>query len=210
MNLSPRNKLLALAVALLLVVVVLVTVLVVPQFGKLSSLGAKIVQANSDEQTAQSLLDQRRTIKDQAAVTNNSLLQLASAVPENPELPSLIIELQDAAYASGVSLRSVAPVAPVQEEGDKFVTVGLSLEVWGTWADTVDFLQRLRKLGRAVRVKTIDAGVLEESAAEQARIELPPYYQIKTNVAIMTYVIPAGSVVVSSTPDAVPAPAPAQ
>jgi type IV pilus assembly protein PilO len=209
-KLAPRDKLIALAVGVVLVIVILVVVLVVPQFGKLRSVGADIETANAESSEARTLLDQRLTIKNQAADTGAALLRLANAVPENPELPSLIIELQDAAYASGVSLRSVTPQDPIQVAGDSFVSVGLGLEVWGTWADTVDFLGRLRhKLGRAVRIQQFDSSVLTEMEASEAKIELPPYYQVKTSINIFSYVIPEGSVSASTsaTPTA-SAPAP--
>lgn len=206
MNLSPRNKLIALAVAVVLVVVVLVAVLVLPQFGRLKDLSAQIDQANTEAAAAKTLLEQRLQVKNQAAVTGNALLQLANAIPENPELPSLIIELQDAAYASGVSMRNVTPLPPVQNEGETFVSVGLGMQVWGTWSDTVDFLGRLRSLGREVRVQRFESGVLGEGDGEIAGIKMPPYYQIRTDISVMTYVIPAGSAGATATPAPVPAP----
>jgi Tfp pilus assembly protein PilO len=206
MKLSPRNTLIASAVGAVLLVIVLVVVLVVPQFGKLGDLGEQISTADAEATAATMLLAQRREIKNSAAVTNNTLLTLANAVPENPELPSLIIELQDSAYASDVSLRGVTPALPAVVEDQTVVSVPLSLEVWGTWSDTVDFLQRLQKLGRSVRVTQFEAMVIEESVAHDANIKLPPYYQVRTVVALETYVIPAGSE--SATDTSVPAPEP--
>jgi Tfp pilus assembly protein PilO len=210
-KLSPRDKLIAIAAGLLLVVVVLIVVFVVPQFGKLKSIGAEIEAANTASAQANALLGQRTAIKNEAAGTGSALLRLATAVPASPELPSLIIELQDAAYASGVSLRSVTPADPQLDASGKFVYAELGMEVWGTWADTVDFLGRIRnKLGRAVRVREFNSSVLTELEASPAKLELPPYYQVKTGVKVLTYVIPEGSVAASGTTStAAPAPAPA-
>ncbi len=208
MKLSPRNTLIAVAVGIVLIVAILTAVFVLPQFGRLGDLSTQIDAANAESSAAQMLLEQRREVKNRAAATNNTLLTLANAIPENPELPSLIIELQDGAYASGVSLRGVTPQVPAVVDAETFVTVPLSLEVWGTWSDTVDFLQRLRKLGRQVRIATFESFVIEESAASDARIKTPPYYQVRTVVSLETYVIPPASDSASDT--LVPVPEPAQ
>jgi len=208
MKLTPRNRLIIVAVGAGLVVVLLFVVLVIPQFGKMGELGSDIEAAEQEAQAATALLDQRREVKDAASVTDATLIQLNNAVPENPELPSLIIELQDVAYSSGVSLRGVIPDEPLQDDGQPFVTLPVDVETWGTWSDTVDFLQQLRGLARQVRIVEYEAVLLDETAATDANIELPPYYQVKLNAKLEVYVIPASSDSTSSVP--APAPAPTQ
>ncbi len=205
LGLSPRNSLIAVAVGLLLLVIVLVVVLIVPQFAKLSDLGMQIDKANEDSAAAKTLLEQRLAVKNRAAMTSGALLRLATAVPENPELPSLIIELQDVAYASGVAMREVTPQPPVGIADKQYVKLDLKLEVWGTWADTVDFMQRLDKMGRELRVGSFKSAVLEEGPATDAKLDVPPYYQTRTEINVSSYTIPAPS----TTESAAPAPAPA-
>jgi len=204
-NLTPRNRVIALAAVAGVIVILLFAVLVIPQFGKLSANSAEIEKAEQQSQAATLLLDQRREVKNAASVTDATLTQLNNAVPENPELPSLIIELQDVAYSSGVSLRGVVPGAPIQDEGADYITVPIDMETWGTWSDSVDFLQQLRKLSRQIRVVDFEAALLDESAATDAKIELPPYYQVKMTSKLEVYVIPSDV----SEPSSVPAPAPA-
>jgi Tfp pilus assembly protein PilO len=202
MKLTPRNQLIVVAVGVALLVVVLFVVLVMPQFNKLADLGVQLQTAEQEAQAAATLLEQRVTVKNEAAATSASLLRLTNGVPENPELPSLIIELQDTAYASGVSLRQITPAPPqvIPPEGAQYVTIPLGMEAYGTWADTVDFLQRLLEMGRAVRVVGFSSSLLGESTAEEANIKLPPYYQIKTGLTVETYVIPASGSGTSTAP----------
>ena len=157
MKLSPRNKLIAVAVAAGLVVILLFAVLILPAFNEMKDLGAQISTAEQEAQAATALLEQRREVKDAASVTDATLIQLSNAVPANPELPSLIIELQDVAYSTGVSLRIVTPSDPTQEDGEDFVTIPVAIEFWGTWADSVDYLQQLRRLSRQVRVAEFES-----------------------------------------------------
>ncbi len=119
MKLSPRYTLILVSLGILLVVIVAAVVLVVPQFTKLSELDANI--GSADEQIAQSqnLLRERQQAKDNAAFTDAALLELAAAVPETPDLPSLIIELQDIAYESNVQIRVIEPAD--LEQGAGFV-----------------------------------------------------------------------------------------
>jgi len=206
-SLTPRNKVIALAVGAAVFVVILFAILVVPQFGKLADNRAQIDDAETRAQAASSLLDQRRQTKDSASVTDATLTQLNNAIPENPELPSLIIELQDVAYASGLSLRAVIPGDPVAVEGEEFVALPMDLETWGTWSDSVDYLQQLRKLSRQVRIVDFESNLLDESSATDAGVKLPPYYQVKMTVRLESYVIPSE---VSSSTVPAPAPVPAQ
>ena len=206
MKLSPRNKLIAVAVGAAVVVILLFGVLVIPSIGKMNDLGTQIDAAEQEAQTASALLDQRREVKDAASVTDATLIQLNNAVPQNPELPSLIIELQDVAYSTGVSLRVVTPAEPVQDEGEEFVTIPVAIEIWGTWADTVDYLQQLSKLSRQLRIAEFESTLLDESSATDAGIKLPPYYQVATTANLEVYVIPESTDSTTS----VPAPAPAE
>jgi type IV pilus assembly protein PilO len=205
-RLTPRNRLIVVAVGAGIIVVLLFLVLVLPQFGKMRDLGTQIAAADQEAQAASALLDQRREVKDAASVTDATLLQLNNAVPENPELPSLIIELQDVAYSSGVSLRGVTPGDPAQEDGQGFIAIPVDVETWGTWSDSVDFLQQLRRLARQVRVVDFESSLLDETAADDANIDVPPYYQVKMTSKLEVYVIPTSS----DTSSSVPAPAPAQ
>ena len=206
MGLSPRNKLIAVAVAAGLVVIALFAVLLLPTFNKMKSLGDEIETAQQQGQAASALLEQRRAVKDAASVTDATLVQLSNAVPANPELPALIIELQDVAYSTGVSLRAVTPSDPTQEGGEEFVTIPVAIEFWGTWADSVDYLQQLRRLSRQVRIAEFESTLLEETSATDAGMKLPPYYQVSTTASLEVYVIPDSS----ESSETVPAPTPDQ
>lgn len=209
MNLSPRNKLIITAVAAALAVVVLIVVLVVPSFQKLGAIRSDIEAASADSDTANMLLKQRRQVKDQAAATDTRILQLAVAVPENPDLPSLIIDLQDLAHDSGVVLRKVQPDEPVRPDGTIPIGIPIELSVWGTWGDTVDYLQQLRRLPRQLRVLSFNTTPLTESDLEadtSSGITTPPYYQVKTIINVYAYVIPAGSITTTTVPTPAAAP----
>lgn len=213
MNLTPKNKVILVAVGVVLVVVVLVVALIVPRWQATSDLDTRIAEADQEYTLAQSLLTQRRSIRDEAAVTDAGLIQLANAVPENPELPSLVIELQDLAYRlredegdddQGVLLRSVTPGAPAASETGEYVVIPVEVEIFGTWDDTADYLTAVAGMVRKVRIVQFDASVLDEQTADQADLETPPYYYVRTLVQIEAYVIPASDQQEQTAPAATP------
>jgi Tfp pilus assembly protein PilO len=198
MNLSPRNKLIVLVTVCLIGTVALAAVLVFPAFQRIGTLDSEIEDAVMEADGARLLLDQRRAVKDRAAVTSTELVQLSVAIPETPEMPSLIIDLHDTAHEAGVVLRAVVPGPPTPVEGVPYIALPLQIEIHGTWADTIEFLRRASRLTRQIRINSIACDILPEPSPEELAatgLTYPPYYQIRTAIIATSYTIPASSLV---------------
>jgi len=205
-KLTPRYKLILVAVGLFLGVAILAAVLVFPQFGKLADLDAQLASENEKVSSAETLLEQRRQAKDNAAITDAGLMELAAAMPENPELPALIIEMQDVAYDTDVQLLAVKPGEPAQMVGDPFIALPIEIQVGGSWADTVDFVQSLERMTRQLRISVVESGVL--SLSDQEELVVPTdVYAVGTKLSIRAYTIPVSSSASGSVPPAPAAPA---
>ena len=200
MKIGPREQLILLIVGLAVVLAAVVALLVWPQYQKQKSLDAQITTAEQQLSASRALLAQRQTIKNQAATTDAQWLRLASLVPENPDLPSLIIDLQDAAFASGVQIVAMNPGEPTESADKSYVIIPLGLSIAGTWADTIDYLKRIQKLPRGLRESSFTAVV---TPAPPVGSTLPNYSEA-TAIKLEAYMIPAST---STTPAAVPAPA---
>lgn len=201
MKMAPRTQLILVAVGIIVVLAVLAGVLVVPQFGRLSSTEAQIATKEAEIDQAQALLEARQAAKENAAGTDAALLELGASVPENPDLPSLIIELQDVAYSSNVMLMSVAPSDILPMGG--YSALPIDLEVKGEWTDCVDFLQRLHELQRQVRLVEVSTNVRGPGDDEGAIKDLPPY-AVNQVIKLNTYIIPADSADEGGAPPAPP------
>ena len=201
MKLGPREQIIASVIAVVIIIVGIGAFLVWPEFQQLGELDAKKEAARSDLATAKSLLQTRVESKNLAADTDARWLRLANLVPEGPDLPSMIVELQDSAFASGVQLIAVTPAAPTA--GATYYTIPISTQVIGTWADTVDYLQRIMKLNRGLRI--VESSSLRTSNTDQASHENAtlPDYALLTTIKMEAYMIP------SKSPTATVAPAPA-
>jgi len=186
MKLSYRNKLiLAGAVAVLLAVLVLV-LLVLPRFQKLSSYDDQIAEADAQISQAQSLLAQRQEVKARSAETEAKRIRLANQMPETPELPSLIIELQDTVNEAGLEFASLTPTEPLVTEAG-YSEITMAMLVRGTWQDTVDLMQRLPKLTRQVRIVGFNTAV-QQSRDEDDDDDTNV---VETGMTIRVYTMPS-------------------
>lgn len=202
MKIAPREQFILTVVGSVLLIVIMVALLIYPSYQKMGALDTQITQAKADVSTAKSLLEQRQAIKDRSAQTDATWLTLANQVPDNPDLPALIIELQDAAFDSGVQLVAVTPTKPANKV--TYVSVPVQIDVLGTWADTVDYLQRISKLSRALRILQVTASVTDNaSQVSRANADLPDYFEAST-LTLEAYMIPA-STGATSAPAATPA-----
>jgi hypothetical protein len=66
----------------------------------------------------------------------------------------------------------------------------VNVEILGTWADTVDYLQALMKLDRGVRLTNVNVTVVGSEAEVGRRNSTLPPYAVKTVVSMETYLIP--------------------
>jgi type IV pilus assembly protein PilO len=169
MRLTPQVELL-IGIAIIVVAgLAVVGLLIVPQFGVLADQDAQLAKAQQDVTSAQATLAQRQSAKNQAAQTQAELMTLQNQVPDSPELPTLIIELQDVAADAGLSWVKVEPKEPTNMEGFSTVPIGLTLQ--GSWPDTVDYVRRLSRLDRQVRIVSVGINPLsdpnQQGAAEE-------------------------------------------
>ncbi|MEI8081935.1 MAG: type 4a pilus biogenesis protein PilO [Actinomycetes bacterium] len=196
MKIGPREQVILVIVGLLVVLVAVAALLVWPQYQKQKALDVQIATAEQQLKTAQTLLAQRQEIKNRTAVTDAQWLKLAALVPQNPDLPSLIIELQDAAFASGVQIVSIAPSDPTNTGGHW--TIPLEIRFVGTWADTVDYMKSINKLNRGLR----EVSFVTATAPEKTGDPLLPYYSVSTTVKLSAYMIKAAESSATPTPAA--------
>jgi Tfp pilus assembly protein PilO len=200
MKLSPRNQLILVAAAVVVLAVVLVVGLVLPQFRRLSEMETRIAEADKRADEAQALLARRQEAKSAAAGTDAALLEIAASVPEKPDLPSLLIELQDLAYEYNVELKSVKP-DELSDPKDGYIALPLNLTINGLWADTVEFTQALMTLSRQVRVVSTATDLRGEGDNKKGVVTFDDY-AVESVILIETYLIPSNPASATAAPAA--------
>jgi type IV pilus assembly protein PilO len=106
-------------------------------------------------------------IQSRAPEIERQLLELARRVPEQPEIPTLVVQVQEIAEESGVTQLLVQPEAPEQpEDGGEYTIIPVTMSFEGNYDQLQEFLLRLRNLTRLVTVETIVYETVEEEGGE--------------------------------------------
>lgn len=155
MKLTSMQKMLAVIAVVVLMAIAAVALLIVPKFGELSQLDVDREAALAEVQQARTRVAQLRQSAAKASITQAELLKLANEFPETPELPSLIMELQDAANASGIRFATFGPGKPVAAIDGRYTELPLDVAFTGTWSDMLDYMRRVNHMTRAIRVTDV-------------------------------------------------------
>jgi type IV pilus assembly protein PilO len=186
MKLTSMQKMLAVIALMTVIVVAGVVLLIVPKFGELSALEAELQAANDQIAQTKGLLAQLEQAKANASVTQAELLALGNQFPEKPELPALVIELQDVSNAAGIRFDSIAPSVPAPTPGGQYSEVLITTRVTGAWPDVLDYLRRLNRMTRAIRVTDVAMSPL--ASVSTTSTEAP---DIGADVSLRAYVMNA-------------------
>ena len=165
---------------------------ILPQFQNAATVTADISTEQSNLSAAQALLARRQSAKAQSAANEVELMRIANQIPDSPQLPSVIIELQDVANSSGVSFESISPgdPAPPEPMADgvvaDYTVVPVTLIIRGDWAEIIDYLRRIDDLERGVRVTEISAVYVPAVIGDDTPT-IPAY--VEANITLEVYVM---------------------
>jgi len=154
---------------------------------------AEILQAQTDLEAATA----PPVALKQPPILTADLYRLAKAMPSDQDMPDLLLELDQVARASGVTVGSIRPGPQTAATG--FGIVPISLTFTGDFYSLTDLLFRLRALV-SVRHGDLDASGRLFSIAE---VDLTPQTGTRlldASVTVNAYIYGAGQVAVPTTP----------
>lgn len=126
----------------------------------------KMAQVEQLQQQVQEL----KQIRDNAPEVERQILELSKRIPSQPEIPSLVVQIEEVAGASDVTqllLQPEAPTGPPEGTSGDFSRVPITMSFEGTYDQMQDFLFRTRNLARLVTVNEVTYEPVEpEDAAE--------------------------------------------
>lgn len=117
-----------------------------PQYDRFSEARSLQQEELADQQKKQALLDSLKVAKKEAAVTEAKSLSLSKRMPEEADLPSVLVEIDELGKENNVKVLDIAPSAVVPDNG--FSRIPIELKVAGTFFNITDFLYNLVKLPR--------------------------------------------------------------
>jgi type IV pilus assembly protein PilO len=154
---NDRNMLILGALGIVLIVVAFYFLLLSPLLGRLDDQA----QAREDKQAQLAQLQQE--VNELEEVRRNSpeierqLLELSKRIPTQPEIPTLVVQVQEIAEASGVTQLSIEPGTPGPPPGGggDYSVVPVTMTFKGTYDQMQDFLLRTRNLARLMSVTNV-------------------------------------------------------
>ncbi len=118
-----------------------------------------------------------------APETERQLLELSKRVPTQPEIPTLVVQMEDVADAAGVTQLSIQPGTPGPPPGGSdYSVVPVTMSFEGTYEQLVDFLRRTGQLARLVTVNGVN---YEEATQESTTLqEIEQVLQVEVEVEV--------------------------
>lgn len=153
LNLAPRDQIIVAVILAILIALGFGILGLRPQLGKIAELRTQQQEEQKKKQNAEATLERLREAKKEAAETESKLIETKKRLPEDPQLASLLVEIQDTANQAGIDLVSIKPSEMTAQTN--LTSIPLQIHVEGSFFDLVDFLYRLKDLKREIRTDKI-------------------------------------------------------
>lgn len=169
-----RRNIIIFVLIMLAVLVAWYFLIFTPQSNKIDETAAA---ADGAEQQARALrleVERLRELEKQAPQLRERAAKADTAIPGDPQLAQFILQVQEAADASGVDWVSVAPTPPAAPpeaatpDARAVLEVILEMSVEGGYFQVQDFITRLETLSRAVKVAKV---ALTSGSDQPTRLE---------------------------------------
>lgn len=169
-----RRNILIFALVMLAVLVAWFFLIWTPQANKIEETTAAADQTEQQARALKLEVDRLRELERQAPQLRERAAKADTAIPGDPQLAQFILQVQEAADASGVDWVSVAPTPPAAApdtaapDARAVLEVVLDMSVQGGYFQVQDFITRLETLSRAVKIGSVG---LTAGSDEPTRLE---------------------------------------
>ena len=164
---SRKMRMLLSGLALVAVVAMAWFFVISPLRADTATVNQSIADETTKLQAAQAKLASAEKTRAQGMANQAVLLELAKMVPQDSQVPSLLVQIQNLADQSGVVFLSLTPGAPI--DSDDFQIIPLQLEFAGSYFDLSDFAYRVEQFvagpGRLLTVKSVQLQIGSTDAA---------------------------------------------
>lgn len=172
---NPRTKIILTVVGAFLVCLLFFVFMIKPRSSELAERKTQIEEAETETARLNRELAALRELKKNAPKVQAQLAEIREKVPQANEVPNFIFQVQQAANSSGVGFVQITPELPkAPPESAALAQVRITIGAKGGYFAVQDFIRRLTRLDRAVRIDLLTiAGVEDEvEARERGRTDL--------------------------------------
>ena len=141
-----REQIIIGVTAIVLILVIFGLLVFKPQYDRFSDTKKRQVDEISKQQERQVALDNLKAAKKDAASTEAKSLSLSKKMPEEADLPSILVELDELGKENNVKVIDITPTTLTAASG--YSTVPIELKVGGSFFNITDFIYNIVKLPR--------------------------------------------------------------
>lgn len=124
----------------------------------------KEVSRQQLEQTVAQLENVRRNAPD----IERQILELSKRIPEQDEIPTLVVQIEEVAREADVTQVRIEPGAPeAPPGGGDFSRIPITMSFEGRYEQLQDFLLRVRNLARLVTVNEVNYEPVEDQGGDE-------------------------------------------
>jgi len=190
---SSRIKLALAGIGIFAFALVIFFLVLNPIRGDISELEEKIEEEEGKISKAKIELAAAETTRNDGRRNQARLLELAKMVPEDPEIPSLVLQIHDLSSKAGIEWIQVSPGKPQAVEGAAYQIVAVSVTFTGTFFDVNDFMYRAEQMvagpGRLLTVKNVSLAP-EGSTGSGSTTKSP---ELSVRMTIYAFSLPAAA-----------------
>jgi type IV pilus assembly protein PilO len=161
-------------------------------------------QAEARDQRQATLVELQAEVARLEEVRRNSpelqrqLLELNKRIPTQPEVETLVVQIEDIAQTAGVTQTQILRGDPVPPEGGGDFTVQpITMSFEGTYEELLEFLRLANDLVRLMAVNNVAYEVAEEGTTAAPDVEQNLVVEIDAEVYYQPTDVPEGTVPVA-------------
>jgi type IV pilus assembly protein PilO len=140
------------------------------------------------EQTAAQLENIRRNSDD----IERQILELSKRIPEQAEIPTLVVQIEEVAQAADVTQLTIKPGDPqAPPGGGDFSRIPITMSFEGTYEQLQDFLLRVRNLARLVTINEVNYEPVVERGGGESTVSRDVEDLLTVELVAEVYVQPA-------------------
>ncbi len=145
----------------------------------------------------QKSVSQLQQVKKDSPTIQRELLELQKRLPNQPEIPTLVVQIQGIARASGVTQLSIQPGTPEPPPGGgDFSRIPITMTFQGTYEQMQNFLLRARNLARLITINQVTyqpaSGATSGTTSVQPGLERVLQVQIQAEIYVQPPVSTTG------------------
>jgi Tfp pilus assembly protein PilO len=144
-----------------------------PQQNELAELDAQIEQEENRTQQLEAELARLQELKANAPQLQARLERVRELVPQENQVPNFIFQVQAAADTAGVGFLQITPQLPkTPPEGAQVAEVVIQMRAKGGYFAVQDFIRRLYKLDRALRLDNVTMSGSEDPQTGETEVDM--------------------------------------